>query len=120
MDQYTELKTWERNGLTVTVCWAPETIHPGDCFDDSIYDIEEICSKIDRGIYDWFILRATVSLAGAVLATEHAGGLLYYRMEEVFEDGVADSLVEEAISNARASAFAVKTALERFIEEETL
>lgn len=120
MDHYTELKTWERDGFTVTVCWAPETTHPSDCFDDSIYDIEEICSKIDRGIYDWFILRATVSLAGAVLATEHIGGLLYDRMEEVFKDGVANDLVEEAISNAHAGAYALKTALERVIEEETL
>ena len=103
MERYTQLKTWERDGLTITVSHAPDDSHPGDYFDDTAYEIADICNKIDRGILEWFILRVTVTVAetAVVLATEYAGGLLYERVSEVFEDGVADDLVAEALTAAR-------------------
>ena len=120
MERYTQLKTWERDGLTITVSYAPDDSHPGDYFDDTAYEIADICNKIDRGILEWFILRATVTVAEAavVLATEYAGGLLYERVSEVFEDGVADELVAEALASARDTVRVLKTALEHVADTE--
>ena len=78
------------------------------------------CNKINRGVYDWFILRVTVLALDAVLATEYVGGMLYERMEEVFEDGVVDDMVYAATVAARERASVLKTQLERILATETV
>lgn len=120
MEHYTELRTWEQDGYTIQVAYAPESCHPGDCFDDTAYNIMDICDKINRGVYDWFILRVTVLALDAVLATEYVGGMLYSRVEEVFEDGVVDDMVYAATVTARERASVLKAQLERILATETV
>jgi ATP/maltotriose-dependent transcriptional regulator MalT len=56
----------------------------------------------------------------AVLATEYVGGMLYERMEEVFEDGVVDDMVYAATVAARERSCVLKAQLERILATETV
>ena len=58
MRYFDKLSEFERNGLTVIVDKTYEDISPRDLFEES--DVDEIIRKIDRGIYDWFMLRVRV------------------------------------------------------------
>lgn len=91
----------QREGLTVIVDKSWEDIHPRDLFDDSVTDINEICTKIDRGDLDWFMLRARVMYGHHELASELVGGFLYENAAEVLTDGVADDLIWSALQAAR-------------------
>lgn len=101
MEHWFALKQYELDGFRVVVDKTPEMVHPRDLFDDSCWDIDDMCRKIDSYDLDWFILRVRVYLAGVKLGCTSVGGLLYERADQVFEDGVAQDLVQEAIDQAR-------------------
>jgi hypothetical protein len=105
----------QRGPYLVIVDKTWEDIHPRDLFDDSCFDIDEICSKIDRGLLDWFILRARVFYEGVELAYDTCGGFLYEDAREVFKDGVAEDIIGQAMDEARKAAVALK---QRFLALE--
>ena len=86
MEHFSQLRTWEQDGYTIQVAYAPESCHPSDCFGD----------------------------------TEYVGGMLYSRVEEVFEDGVVDDMVYAATVAARERASVLKAQLERILATETV
>jgi hypothetical protein len=100
-----ELKI-DRFDVVIDKSW--EDIHPGDLFDTSLdpdtglpyFDIDDICRKIDRCDLDWFILRARAFYKGIELASHYVGGFLYEDAMEVFADGTAQDLAEEAAHEA--------------------
>ena len=104
MRHYDTLKEEQRGPFKVIVDKTWEDIHPRDCFDDSCHDIQELCEKIDAGYYDWFMLRTRVFYEGIELASEYLGGCLYQDAMDVFEDGIAEDQIEQAMSNARRQA----------------
>lgn len=87
-------------GYTIRIKKTWEDVHPGDCFDDKEYDIEDMCNKIDRGDLDWFVLSVEVLAEGHVLADACIGGLLYEDAREVLTDGIAEDLILDATSQA--------------------
>jgi len=113
MQYYDTLTKFERNGLTVIVDKTYEDISPRDLFEES--DVDEIIRKIDRGIYDWFMLRVRVMFEDLELASEYLGGCCYENAKEVLTDGVADDLIFEAMDHAQkrvadlANKFTLKT-----------
>ncbi len=88
----------EQEGFKVIIDKTWEDVHPGDCFDDKEYDIEDMCNKIDRGDLDWFVLRARVIAEGVELGNACVGGMLYEDAREALgdigEDLVLDAMVE--------------------------
>lgn len=109
MNRYwTTLLEEQRRGLTVIVDKSWEDIHPSDLFDTSVdpdtnkpyFDIDEICSKIDRGDLDWFMLRVRVMHNEHELASEIVGGFLYEDAAEVLTDGTAEDMISEAMAAA--------------------
>jgi len=104
-----------RGVFTVVVDKTWEDIHPGDLFDDSVTDIGEICGKIDRGLLDWFILRARVYYEGVELASELYGGFLYEDAREVLTDGTAENLINEAIDSAIKEALRLKGSFDKLV-----
>jgi len=92
-----ELKI-DRFDVRIEKTW--EDISPRDCFDESCYDLDDICRKIDRYDLDWFMLRAVATYKGIELASHYVGGFLYEDAMEVFEDGTAQDLAEEAAHEA--------------------
>ena len=105
----------QRGPYLVIVDKTWEDIHPRDLFDDSCFDIDEICSKIDRGVLDWFMLRARVFYEGVELASDNCGGFLYEDAREVLKDGVAEDIIGQAMDEARKAAVALK---QRFLALE--
>jgi hypothetical protein len=92
-----ELKI-DRFDVKIQKTW--EELHPNDCFDESCYDLDDICRKIDRCDLDWFMLRAVATYKGIELASHYVGGFLYADAMEVFKDGTAQDLAEEAADQA--------------------
>ena len=93
MTEWKRIKSERIGSFDVVYETTYETMHPSECFDDVAYDIDEIVRKIDSGIDEWFILRASVYLNGICLAKESIGGLLYSDTSEVFTDGTAADLL---------------------------
>ena len=113
MRYFDKLAEFERNGLTVIVDKTYEELSPRDLFEES--DVDEIIRKIDRGIYDWFMLRVRVMFDDLELASEYLGGCCYEDAKEVLTDGVAEDLIFEAMAHAQkrvsdlANKFTLKT-----------
>ena len=110
---YDELAVYERNGFDVIVDKSYEDIHPSDSFDDSCWDITELGSKIDQGIYEWFILRVRVLVDGHLMGSAHLGGMLYEDPSECLTDGSAEDMIQEALQEARQEVKKLKVRLEQ-------
>ena len=104
MRHWDELARYEREGFEIIVDKTWEDIHPRDCFDDSVTDIQQLCEDIDAGKYDWFMLRTRVLFEGHELAAEYLGGCLYEDPMDVFKDGIAEDQIEQGLANARSEA----------------
>ena len=101
MRHYTELARFERDGFDIILDKTWEDIYVGDCFDDTCWDIKDICNKIDSGVYDWFMLRVRVLVEGLELGSAYLGGCLYEDAREVLTDGTADDIIDEALRGAK-------------------
>lgn len=114
---FEEIARFEREGFDVVVEKTWEDTHPRDCFDDTCYDIREMCEDIDRGKYEWFVLRVSIQLRGRCLAEEYLGGLLYEDAREVLSDGTAEDLIYVALERAREEALVFKGLLDGLLKE---
>lgn len=109
MRHYDTLAEYDRDGFNVIVDKTWEDCHPRDLFDTSLdpdtglpyYDVDDMCSKIDRGDLDWFMLRVRVMHEDVELAVDYVGGFLYEDAREVLTDGVAEDMIESALAEAR-------------------
>lgn len=108
MRYYDTLLETKRGPYTVIVDKTWEDIHPRDCFDDSCYDIDEMCQKIDRGDLEWFMLRTRVFYEGVELSSEYLGGMLYEDPTECLTDGSADDQIWLALDAAKKTAMEYK------------
>ena len=89
------------DGFTIRFYALPEYSHPRDSFDDSCFDINELCDKIDRGLYQWFCAKVTASKNGIELADDYLGCCLYDSCQQFVTDNdyYADmkaSVIEQA------------------------
>ena len=102
---YDEIASFERDGFFVIVDKTWEDLNPRDCFDDSVFDIKELCADIESGKYDWFMLRVRVLVDGHELASEYLGGCLYEDPREVLNDGTAEDLIAQAMVTAKREVY---------------
>lgn len=91
----------ERDGFHVILDKTWEDVHPSDCFDDTAYDIREMCDKIDRGDLDWFVARARVMVDGLEIGDACIGGLLYEDAREFVTDTMGQDLILDALEEAK-------------------
>ena len=105
---FDELARFERDDFIVVVDKTWEDVQVRDCFDDSCYDIDEMCAKIDRYDLDWFMLRTRVFFEGVELACEYLGGCLYEDAKEVMNDGMAEDQIYQALLHAKVEAANMK------------
>ena len=101
MKHYETINNESVEGFDIVASIGYEDIHPADCFDDTVDDIDEICRKIDNGIYTWFVLRVEALKNGVVLGTSYLGGNLYENPNDVITDGCYEDLKYEAITEAK-------------------
>ena len=120
---YDTIAEFERDGYDIIVDKSYEDMHPSDSFDDSCHDIQEICRKIDNGTYDWFMLRVRVMVEGLELSSEYLGGCLYTDAREVMTDGVAEDLIDQAMTHAKTQVYRLSrkfTELSYAVDMETI
>jgi hypothetical protein len=113
---YDTLLDEQRGPFQIIVDKTWEDLHPNDCFDESVTDIKEICTKIDSCDLDWFMLRVRVLFEGHELAAEHVGGFLYEDAREVLRDGTAEDMISCALEQARTAAAELFHKLQRLDE----
>ena len=100
---YDEIASFDRDGFFVIVDKTWEDINPRTCFEE--LDIEDISNKIERGDYDWFMLRVRILVDGHELASEYLGGCLYEDAREVLTDGTAEDLIATAMVTAKREVY---------------
>jgi len=105
MRYYDELASYERNGFDIIVDKSYEDIHPSDLFDDSEFDIKQLCQDIESGNLDWFMLRVRVMVENIELSSEFLGGCLYKDAKEVLTDGTAEDLIDMALTAAKKDVY---------------
>jgi hypothetical protein len=118
MQHWDEIARFEREGFDIVVDVSPEFMHPKDFFDDTCWDIKELCSDIDRGKYEWFMLRVRASIRGRMMAQAHLGACLYADAREVLTDGTAGALVDEVLDDARAEATLMQGVLKSLLDKQ--
>jgi len=101
MRYYDTIAEFERDGFEIIVDKSYEDLHPRDCFDDSCYDIDQLCKDIDSGRYEWFMLRVRALVDGHELGSAYLGGCLYEDAREVLSDGTAEDQIYMAIEEAK-------------------
>jgi hypothetical protein len=105
MRYYDELASFDRDGFFVVVDKTWEDLNPKDQFDDTQFDIAEMCHQINSGCLDWFMLRVRVLVDGHELASEYLGGCLYEDAKEVLTDGTAEDLINIAMITAKREVY---------------
>jgi len=98
---YDTIAEFERDGFEIIVDKSYEDLHPRDCFDDSCYDIDQLCKDIDSGRYEWFMLRVRALVDGHEMGSAYLGGCLYEDPREVLSDGTAEDQIYMAIEEAK-------------------
>jgi hypothetical protein len=100
MRHWDKLDTRIHKGFDIRIDTSYEEIHPRDLFDDACHDIDEICRKIDAGIYEWFMVRVRAMIDDVELSSAYLGGCLYDSREQFLEDCVLEDLIDEAVFQA--------------------
>lgn len=99
MRHYEELATREREGFEIIVDRTWEDLSPRDLFDAE--DADEICTRIDAGELDWFMLRVRIMLDGHEVGSHYLGGCCYEDARDVLTDGTAEDCIHAALREAR-------------------
>ena len=97
----------EREGMLIVVDRTWCDLDPADLFDDACWNLAEIHDKIERGVYEWFDLRARVIVEGIEVGSAAFSGFLYDNPMEVFDDGTAQGLIDEALQEAQSKFYSL-------------
>jgi hypothetical protein len=124
MRDYTTLATLQREGFDIVVDKTWEDIPLDHLFDTSTdpdtgkpyYDIHEMYTQIEMGSLDYFMLRVRALVDGHELGSSYVGGFLYEDASEVLRDGTADSMIDEAVDEARKEALRLVGSLQRVVD----
>lgn len=98
---YDTVYTFKTARFTVTMALAPEEINPRDCFDMSESEYSELCDKIDRGVYLWFVARVKIECDGREVGVDYLGGCCYDNVDQFRRDGYFFDMVRSACRQAR-------------------
>jgi hypothetical protein len=101
MEHWETIKSEDTQGFHIVCSAKWEDTHPRDLFDDSCCDVQEICEKIDRGLYVWFVARVEAYKHGILLGTDYLGNCLYDSFEQFKNDEYYFSMVDAAINEAK-------------------
>ena len=108
---YDTIAEFKREAFDIIVDKTYEDMHPRDCFDDTQFDIAEMCHNIEHGNLDWFMLRVRIMFDGHELASEYLGACLYENPKDVLTDGTAEDLIDTALEQARKEAALLRARL---------
>lgn len=98
---YETVYTFKTARFTVTLAIAPENINPRDCFDMAEHDYKELCDKIDRGVYLWFVARVKIECDGREVGVDYLGGCCYESVDQFRRDNYFYDMVRGVCRQAR-------------------
>ena len=102
---YDTIAEFEREGYDIIVDKTYEDIDPWDLLSECFDSKTELYADIERGKYDWFMLRVRVMVEGLELNSEYLGGCLYEDAREVLTDGTAEDIIAQALSRAKQEVY---------------
>jgi hypothetical protein len=105
MRYYDTIAEFSREGYDIIVDKSWEDLNPRDLFDDCVTDLDQLVEDINSGRLDWFFLRVRVLVEGLELAAEHVGGCLYENPKDVLTDGLAEDLIDQALTSAKKEVY---------------
>ncbi len=111
MRYYDEIGSFERDGFFIIVDKSYEDIDPWDQLSECFDDRKQLYADIERGKYDWFMLRVRAMLDGHELGCSYLGGCLYEDAREVLTDGTVEDQLIEVLFEAKQE---VKRLREKF------
>ncbi len=117
MRYYDELARFERDGFDVIIDKTWEELSVQDSFDESCFDIKELCEDIESGKLDWFMLRVRVCVEGHELGSSYLGGCLYSDAREVLSDGTAEDQIQLALEEAKKEVWPLMRRLQAINEK---
>jgi len=101
MRQYEIIHTEDTQGFHIVVSVTPEDVHPRDLFDYEKEELQELCRKIDDGIYVYFAVRVDAYKNGILLGSDFLGACLYESCSDfIKESGYYSDMVDEAVKDA--------------------
>jgi hypothetical protein len=102
MRQYETIHTEDTQGFHIVFSVTHEDCHPRDCFDFDEQELADLCEKIDRGIYSWFVARVDAYKHGILLGSDYLGGCLYDSpMQFVKESEYYSNMVDNAVQEVK-------------------
>ena len=109
MRYWHEAKRFTQDQFTVIVDWTYEDAALGDCFDETVSDLEDMIDRCNRGIDTHYIARVRVMYDGHEMGSATLGSCYAVGCDPVddIESGIGGYLVDmvdEAVDEARAEA----------------
>ena len=103
------VETREIDQFDVVVDWTYEDAALGDCFDDSVSDIEDMIDRCNRGVDTHYIARVRVFYNGHEMGSSTLGSCYAYDCDpsDDIESGIGgylEDMIDEAMAEARAEA----------------
>ena len=103
MRHWTKVASRVEGPFEIVHSWTYEDCHPSTCFDDTEFDIDEMCRKIDAGYLDWFVARVQVFYNDIEVGSDYLGANLYDSVDTAFAEGLSGYLEDmeaEALAQA--------------------
>ena len=111
-DYYHTVKTFKQDQFDVIVDWTYEHCALGDCFDDTVSDLEDMIRRCNAGIDTHYVARVRVFYDGHEMGSSILGSCYAYDCdpEDDINNGISGYLadmVDEAMDQARTEAVAM-------------
>jgi hypothetical protein len=102
MRHYETIHTEDTQGFHIVCSVTPEDVHPRDLFDYEEEELQELCRKIDDGIYVYFAVRVDAYKNGILLGSDFLGACLYESYSGFIEEsGYYSDMVDNAVKEAK-------------------
>ena len=109
MDYWYTVKEFKQDQFDVRVDWTYEHAALGDCFDETVSDLESMISRCNAGVDTHYIARVRVSYDGHEMGCSTLGSCYAYDCspEDDINAGIGgylEDMVDEAMDQARTAA----------------
>ena len=96
------IKEYKTKNYIVTVKKDYEELSPYDCFDKTVYDVKNICQKIDQGFNQWLVLSVEIKKLCKCcnnyneVKSSSLGGILIESDKDLFRDKYISQVMDMA------------------------
>lgn len=118
MDYWYTVKEFKHGQFDVRVDWTYEHCALGDCFDDTVSDIDDMIRRCNAGLDTHYIARVRVSYDGHEMGCSTLGSCYAYDCspEDDIDAGIGgylEDMISEAVDQAQNEAVAMLQRLQK-------